>query len=51
MSHGRESEIQGRRLAKFKDQEFSKGNAKDHAQADSRRLEQYRERLQRAFTG
>lgn len=50
MSHGRESERQKRRLARYRKHDFHEGSPRDHVQPSSRRLEQYRERLHRAFT-
>ncbi|WP_176243624.1 hypothetical protein [Halomonas sp. CSM-2] len=49
MSHGKESELQARRLARYKPHAFSAGSAKDGTQPASQRLERYRERLQRAL--
>lgn len=50
MSHGRESEWQAKRIARFKSQGFHAGSRKDHCQTNSQRLDRYRETLQRAFT-
>jgi len=50
VSHGRESELQDKRLARFKRQSFHEGSPKDRQHNASQRLERYREALQRTFT-